>query len=140
MVSTPGGEYILLLAGNGAAYLYDAPVSVSNKAQRDERLVMYATGLGPTTGGKVTAGEPSPGDPLAVTSAVKVYFGDKRYSQAEVMVEWSGLVPGVIGVYQLDLRIPGTHMKGDALPVTIHVGGVDSPTTGGPVTPVVAVE
>ena len=47
-----------------------------------------------------------------------------------MIVEWSGLAPGLIGVYQLNLRVPGFHMNGDALPVTVRGGGVSSPTTG----------
>src|SRR5260370_26393269 len=43
---------------------------------------------------------------------------------------WSGLAPGLIGVYQVRLRVPGFHSTGSALPVTIRVGGVLSPTNG----------
>src|SRR2546427_8422384 len=91
-------------------------------ASRDEPLVLYAVGLGPTTGGAVTAGRPSPSSPLAVTGAVEVFFGNPGYRQAAVIVDWSGLAPGLIGVYQLNLRVPGFHMNGDALPVTVRVG------------------
>jgi uncharacterized protein (TIGR03437 family) len=54
-------------------------------------------------------------------------------------VDWSGLAPGWFGLYQLNLRVPGFHMKGDALPVTLRVGGVDSPTKG-PAVPYVSVQ
>ena len=104
-----------------------------------EELVIYATGLGPTTGGKVVAGTPSPGDTLAVTGKVSVYFGDRGCSQAPMIVNWSGLTPGLIGVYQINITVPGNHLKGDALPVTISVGGVSIPTTGDNV-PYVALE
>jgi uncharacterized protein (TIGR03437 family) len=113
-------------------------VNTKNPATRDEPLTMYATGLGATTGGAVTAGNVSPSSPLAVTTPVLVYFGDPGYSQAGVIVDWSGLAPGFIGVYQLNLQIPGTHLDGNALPVTISIGGISSPTTG-PAVPYVAV-
>jgi uncharacterized protein (TIGR03437 family) len=113
-------------------------VNTSNPATRDEPLTMYATGLGVTTGGAVTAGNVSPSSPLAVSAPVLVYFGDPGYSQAGVIVDWSGLAPGFIGVYQLNLQIPGTHLDGNALPVTISIGGISSPTTG-PAVPYVAV-
>jgi uncharacterized protein (TIGR03437 family) len=113
-------------------------VNKSNPATRDEPLTMYATGLGATTGGAVTAGNVSPTSPLAVSGTVQVFFGDPGYSQAGVIVDWSGLAPGFIGVYQLNLRIPGTHLDGNALPVTLTIGGVSSPTTG-PAVPYVAV-
>jgi uncharacterized protein (TIGR03437 family) len=54
-----------------------------------------------------------------------------------VIVEWSGLVPGFIGVNQINVRIPGTHMDGNSVPVTIVIGGVSSPSTG-PAVPTVA--
>ena len=113
-------------------------VNTSNPATRDEPLTMYATGLGVTTGGAVTAGNVSPSSPLAVSAPVLVYFGLPGYSQAGVIVDWSGLAPGFIGVYQLNLQIPGTHLDGNALPVTISIGGIRSPTTG-PAVPYVAV-
>jgi len=110
-----------------------------NPGHRDEPLTIYATGLGPTTGGKVTAGFPAPMNPLAVTGPVQVFFGDPTISDAQWIVDWSGLAPGLIGVYQINCRIPGTHLKGDALPVTLRIGGVSSPTTG-PTVPTVYVE
>ena len=117
--------------GQPAIYHSDGTlVTTSNPTTRDQILTIYAAGLGPTTGGTVTAGAPSPGNPLAVTSAVSVYFGPVGYSQAPVIVQWSGLVPGLVGVYQIDVYVPGTHYEGDAVPVTIQVGGVYSPRTG----------
>jgi uncharacterized protein (TIGR03437 family) len=44
----------------------------------------------------------------------------------------------MIGLYQIDLYVPGTHMDGNALPVMIKIGGVSSPVTG-PIVPTVAV-
>jgi uncharacterized protein (TIGR03437 family) len=117
----------------GVASIYHADgsaVTKDNPATRDEKLTMYASGLGPTTGGTVTAGLPSPVNPLAVTGKVSVYFGPKGYSQAPMIVDWSGLAPGLIGVYLVNITVPGVHLKGDQLPVTISVGGVSSPTTG----------
>jgi uncharacterized protein (TIGR03437 family) len=127
-------------SGYAALYHKDGrPVTSSNPASRDEPLVMYATGLGTTTGGKVTTGQPAPSNPLAVTGSVQVYFGDPAMKQSEVIVDWSGLAPGFIGLYQLNLRVPGAHTKGDPLPVTIKIGGVTSPTNS-PVVPKVAVD
>src|SRR5262249_25480390 len=114
-------------------------VNQDHPAKRDEPLTMYATGLGPTKGGKVTAGMPSPSAPLAVTDKVQVYFGNPGIKEAEVIVDWSGLMPNTIGVYQLNLRVPGAHVKGDNLPVTLKIGGVTNVTTG-PTAPTVYVE
>ena len=105
-------------------------VNKQHPATRDEPLTIYATGLGTTIGGKVTAGMPSPSNPLAVTGIVQLWFGPPTRSDTGVIVDWSGLLPGSIGVYQINCRIPGTHYKGDAIPVTLRIGGVSSPTTG----------
>jgi uncharacterized protein (TIGR03437 family) len=107
-----------------------ARVDRAHPANRDEPLTIYATGLGTTTGGRVTAGNASPSNPLAVTAPVTLFFGDPTIKQAAVIVDWSGLLPGSIGVYQINARVPGFHLKGDALPVTLRIGGVSSPTTG----------
>jgi uncharacterized protein (TIGR03437 family) len=118
-------------SGQAAIYHQDgSPVNNNNPTTRDQRLTLYATGLGPTTGGTVTTGTPSPSKPLAVTAPVAVYFGPSNYSQSAIAVEWSGLVPGLIGVYQIDLYVPGTHMDGDNVPVMVKVGGVSSAVTG----------
>jgi uncharacterized protein (TIGR03437 family) len=124
-------KVMLLPDGSAAIYHSDGKlVTKDNPTTRDQRLVIYAAGLGPTNGGAVTPGNPSPGNPLAVTAPVSVYFGPIGYSQAPVVVEWSGLVPGLLGVYQIDVYVPGTHMKGDAVGVFLKIGGVTSPTTG----------
>jgi uncharacterized protein (TIGR03437 family) len=131
-VLVPTAGQIALVHADGSL------VNKDNPANRDEHLTMYAVGLGPTTGGAVTAGAPSPSSPLAVTGTVEVFFGDPTYKQAGIIVDWSGLAPGFVGLYQLNLRVPGFHISGDALPVTLRIGSVNSPTTG-PVVPTVSV-
>jgi uncharacterized protein (TIGR03437 family) len=59
-----------------------------------------------------------------------LYFGNPLIKEAGIIVDWSGLLPGYIGVYQINCRIPGAHINGDALPITLKIGGVSSPTTG----------
>jgi len=131
----------VLVDSAGQILLFHADGSYVNKnnpANRDEPLVMYAVGLGATTGGSVSAGMPSPASPLAVSPTAAVYFGDPSWVQAAIIVDFAGLAPGMIGVYQLNLRVPGFHISGDALLVTITSGGVSSPSTG-PVVPQVSV-
>jgi uncharacterized protein (TIGR03437 family) len=115
------------------------PVSNDAPAKRDEPLMLFATGLGVTKGPKVTSGNPAPSSPLAVTDNVEVFFGDPTIKEAGIIVDWSGLTPGFVGVYQVNLRVPGAHLRGDALPVTLRIGGVNSQKTG-PVVPVIAVD
>jgi uncharacterized protein (TIGR03437 family) len=116
-----------------------APVTKDRPAKRDQRLRLFAVGLGATKGGTVIAGRPAPEDPPAITDPVSVFFGDPRWRQAAIAVEWSGLAPGMVGVYQVDLYVPGDHMRGEALDVTVRVGNVSSPT-GGEFDPKIAVD
>lgn len=111
-------------------------VTKEHPAHRDEPLTLYASGLGPTKV-KATSGTGSPASPT--TAAVTLFFGDPSFKQAGIIVDWAGLAPGFVGLYQLNIRVPGDHIKGDAIPVTLKVGGVSSPSTG-PVVPLVAVE
>lgn len=114
-------------------------VTRNRPARRDEPLMMFAAGLGVTQGARLASGVPAPSTPLAEADPVEVFFGDPRYSQSEMIVEWAGLVPGFIGVYQVNIRVPGDRMRGEDLPVLLRIGGVQSQITG-PVVPVVSVQ
>jgi uncharacterized protein (TIGR03437 family) len=106
------------------------PVTPDNPAQRDRSIILYAAGLGPTTP-IVRGAVASPSSPLAEAADLQVFFGTPTINGAEIIVDWAGLVPGYIGLYQLNLRVPGNHLRGDALPVTIKMGSVSS--AAGPV-------
>ena len=106
------------------------PVTAQNPAKRDQPIVMYAAGLGPTTP-IVRGAVAAPDSPLAEAADLQVFFGTPTINGAEIIVDWAGLVPGYIGLYQLNLRVPGNHLRGDALPVTIKMGSLSS--TAGPV-------
>jgi uncharacterized protein (TIGR03437 family) len=113
-------------------------VTQSRPARRDETLTIYAVGMGVTHGGTVTTGNVAPTTPPAVTDAVQVFFGNPLYKQAAIIVRSSTLIPGMIGVAQVVVTVPGFHEKGSALPVTIKIGGISSSTTG-PLAPHISV-
>ncbi len=103
------------------------PVNKDNPTTRDRRLVIYALGLGPTTGARPATGAATPSSPLAPTAEeVEVHFGNKLWSQSAVVVEWAGLVPGFVGLYQINVYVPGDRIRGNDLDVTIRVGGVEN--------------
>jgi len=77
-----------------------APVLVGRQAAGDV-LVLYATGLGEVSP-PVAAGTPAPAEPLSRTvSAHRVTVGGVS---AEVL--FSGLVPGIPALYQINIRRP----------------------------------
>ena len=141
-LSDPDTKRALLFRANGE------PVTTRRPAKRDEPLVLYAVGLGIPPKTTLAPGAPAPSSPLIETDDVKLYF--RKVStpadltrgptvQEEMIVDWSGLVPGYVGLYQLNLRVPGFHEKGQDLKVVITIGGVSSPLSGNFV-PTVAVE
>jgi uncharacterized protein (TIGR03437 family) len=76
-------------------------VTVSNPIHPDDRITIYLTGLGRTLP-EVDTGSASPTSPLAVAVApVSVSLGG-----VELFVEFAGLTPGMVGVYQVNASVP----------------------------------
>ena len=108
-----------------------ALVTPDYPAQRDETLLLYATGLGPVRPA-VGAGVAGASDPLSETmNPVSVAIGEVPY-----LVTWAGLAPDTVGIYQINVYVPGGHVEGDDLPVVVTVGGTSSATTNAPTTSV----
>ena len=92
-----------------------APVSAG------DRVVIYCEGLGPVTPA-VAAGAAAPFDPLARTAnPVAVTIGGQ-----DAAVEFAGLAPGFAGLYQVNAVVPPGVPQGDAVPLTVQVGGSTS--------------
>jgi uncharacterized protein (TIGR03437 family) len=94
-------------------------VTSTNPVHRGDILVMYLTGLGPVNP-PVKDGEPAPLDPLSST----VSNPDVRIGGAGAPVLFSGLVPGYVGLYVLNVSVPSGTPQGLSVPLTITQGGV----------------
>lgn len=102
-----------------------APVGMfpgSRPAQRGEFISIYCTGLGPVTHEPAT-GAPAAADPVSLTNggAVTVSIGG-----VPAPVSFSGLAPGFLGLYQVNVQVPSSSPTGPAVPLTIGVGGKTS--------------
>ncbi|MFN7935146.1 MAG: hypothetical protein U0R19_17580 [Bryobacteraceae bacterium] len=76
-------------------------VTDANPVHRGDTITIYLTGLGRTSP-SVEAGVPAPSDPLAsVLIAPAVTIGG-----VALPVDFAGLVPSTIGVYQINARVP----------------------------------
>lgn len=90
-------------------------------ATRGQIASLYATGLGPVTNQPATGGE-SPYSPFALTQATpRVTVGAVN---AEVF--FAGLAPTLVGVYQINFRIPTAAPAGDAVPLVVTSNGAAS--------------
>jgi uncharacterized protein (TIGR03437 family) len=98
-------------------------VSGANPATAGAAVQVYCTGLGPVTNQPAT-GAPAAADPLSWTTLMPTVM----IGGASGNVLFSGLVPGSVGLYQVNTQIPAAAAKGAAVPLTISVGGVVSNT------------
>jgi uncharacterized protein (TIGR03437 family) len=81
-------------------------------AHRGEVLTVYCTGLGAVQ---------SQGNLFVAVSPVTVLL-----NTAELPVQYAGLTPGFIGLYQVNMPIPGGTAPGTDLGLSIKAGGVIS--------------
>ncbi len=82
-------------------------------------IVIYCTGLGAVTNQPAT-GSPAPSNPLAITTTLP----DVTIGGIPAHVVFSGLTPGLVGVYQINALVPGSAPVGVAVPVVISMNGV----------------
>ena len=94
-------------------------VSENSPAAPDEFVIIFLTGLGAVSP-PFADGAPAPGaEPFArtVDQSISVEFGGEAGN-----VIFSGAAPNFIGLYQLNVQIPGTIFIGPAIPVAIITG------------------
>jgi uncharacterized protein (TIGR03437 family) len=111
--------------------------SASNPASRGSLVTLYGTGQGQVSPA-VQDGVAAPESPLS--STVTVPTADPRTcvtSQPSMCVavgtsfaevQYSGLAPGMIGVWKITLRLPADVPAGNAVPVRVLINGAPSNT------------
>jgi len=105
-------------------------LNFTNPLHPNESLTIFLTGLGrvvPEPG----PGEAAPADPLAVASFnPTVTIGDTRLT-----VDFAGLVPGQVGVYQINATVPANIGDAAQTPLTVTQGTNSTNVTVRVVTP-----
>jgi uncharacterized protein (TIGR03437 family) len=113
-------------ASKAGAVLHAADFSLvtsSSPARPGESLLIYCTGLGPLQI-PVTAGHSAPSvPPLAQTTVLPTV----TIAGLSATVSYSGLAPGLVGLYQVTVQAPAALPTGNQ-PVQITTGGVVSNT------------
>jgi uncharacterized protein (TIGR03437 family) len=99
------------------------PGQQARPANRGEFITIFCTGLGAVSNPPGT-GRPAAGNPLSNTTATpQVTIGG-----VPATVSFSGLSPGFVGLYQVNAQIPAASATGNAVPLVLTMGGVQSNT------------
>ena len=110
--SASSGLATIVRASNGEL------VTPTNPIHADDTVIIYLTGLGATSP-SVDDGMPAPSSPLATASVPPtVSLGGRGLN-----VYWAGLVPGYVGLYQINATVPFGVPQGLDVPLVIEQGG-----------------
>ncbi len=109
-----------------AAPVGSLPGNAAQPVTRGQYLTIYCTGLGNVS--------PQPADGVAASSnplsntlqKVTVSLGASLLPATQF--DFSGLAPGFVGLYQVNVQVPTTAATGPAVPLFLTVGGVQSNT------------
>jgi minor extracellular serine protease Vpr len=102
-------------------------ISSANPARRNETVSLYCNGLG-AVDTTPASGDPTAPEPLANTRVMpKVKIGN-----VDAPVKFSGLSPGSVGLYQINVTVPAQAPTG-LQPVIMTINGIDSKASNLPV-------
>ena len=93
-------------------------VTSTNPVHRGDILTIYLTGLG-AVNPPIADGAPAPLNPLSTT----LITPSVQIGGADCPVLFSGLVPGYVGLYVLNVSVPSSTPQGLSVPLTISEGG-----------------
>lgn len=115
---TAPGVFSLNQNGSGPGAITHANfqvVNASSPAKRGETVLIYLTGLGAVSPASADGAPGARAEPFnRTTQTPVVYFGDQTGT-----VVYSGLAPGLPGLYQLNVTIPNNAPIDSAVPVAI---------------------
>ena len=92
-------------------------VTDSNPIHKGDDLTIFVNGMGQTVP-LVEAGSPAPSDPIALPLVAPIV----KLGNMPVAVRAYGLIPGQIGVYQIDVFVPNNVPPGLNMPLQINQG------------------
>jgi uncharacterized protein (TIGR03437 family) len=100
-------------------------IAGARPARRGEVIAIFATGGGETTPA-LLPGEAAPasGNPLVYTNVQPTV----TIGGVNAEVEFSGMAPGWVGLWQINARVPDTVAPGSAVPLVVTADGVSSNT------------
>ena len=120
---TGQGAVLIAATGEIAAPLGSIAGRATRPVQRGEYLSIYCSGLGPVANQPVN-GAASPANALPTTmNTPTVTIGG-----VTAIVSFSGLAPGFVALYQVNVQVPDNAPTGNAVSVVLTIGGATSNT------------
>jgi len=102
-------------------------ITAANPAVRGQYIALYVNGLGPTTNQPVS-GAQAPGCPNSINDCANTKtLPTVTIGGQPATVVFSGLAPGIVGEYQVNVQVPAGISAGNQ-PITISIGGTTSPS------------
>lgn len=115
---------------NSSDQSFPIPVTAglnSHPAKRGDALVIYAIGLGMTTPGVADGAAAPNAEPLARTAVPTVTFGGGFVgTPTNGQILFSGLTPGFVGLYQINVVVPPDAPINDTVGLQLQLGGATS--------------
>jgi uncharacterized protein (TIGR03437 family) len=128
ITATAPGIFTVLQNGQGQAAVLNQDNQQNfgtRPAARGSVIQIYATGGGETTPpllpGEAAA---SSGNPLVITNVQPTV----AIGGVNAPVRFSGMAPGWVGLWQINVEVPGSVPPGSAVPLVVSSGGVTSNT------------
>ena len=93
-------------------------ITPTNPVHPGDSIVIWSTGLGRTSPA-IDSGMPAPSDPLPVA----VIQPSVLLGGVALNIQYAGLVPGSVGLYQINASVPSSVPQGVSIPLVISQGG-----------------
>ena len=120
---TGSGQAAVLIAGTASVPAPTDSIPGARPARIGEFLSIYCIGLG-VVDNEPRTGQASPSDPLART----LFSPTVTIGGVDAPVIFSGLAPGFVGLYQVNVQVPEGAPTGDAVDLQMSIGGITSNT------------
>jgi uncharacterized protein (TIGR03437 family) len=127
------GQAAALIAGTASVAAPLGAFSSSRPARPGEYVSLYGTGLGPVLQPiPLVTGEATPVTLFPFQPFTNAYYPTIAKTTVTIggitaTVQFAGLAPAMIGVYQINVLVPANAPPGPAVPVVVSVGGVAAP-------------
>jgi uncharacterized protein (TIGR03437 family) len=109
--------------------------SAAHPALRGTYVEILGTGQGfvpgaPADGAPAMGAAPAPSRPVVILNGISVddpYFAETNADGSAVNhIYYSGLAPGMVGVWQIDVKIPALATTGGQIPIMVFASGLSS--------------